>query len=398
MSQPRTGEVASPADEPRPAPDPVIPAAPTPRPPRSARREWGLTFAVTGGVLLVLGVLTYNPDRAAVEGIVAGVAWGNLLQIALTVMLFALFALGLNLEYGHTGLLNFGHVAFLGVGAYTGAILTAHFGGWMDDGPGWAVLGIALIVAASVAAAVLLAVAVGLPTLRLREDYLAITTIGAAEILRITWLNWRAVTNGPDGLVTIMPGGGTLRGDGPWASAFTWLDDTTGIGLDPYRTFLLLVATAVFLGAYWVLRRLADSPWGRITGAIREDELIAAALGKNVFLIKIQSLAIGSVIAALAGVLYSWSVGHITPATFVPIVTFYAWIIVIVGGAGNHRAVLVGSVLLWGLFESARNLDFLRSVGITQTSGPLQILIIGVTIVLVMRFAPHGVMGRDADG
>jgi ABC-type branched-subunit amino acid transport system permease subunit len=377
-------------------------ASPTPRaartPPtqRTPRRERAITAGAVALVLLLLGFLTYDPGRAAAQGLIAGVAWETLLQFSLVALLFALFALGLHMEYGRTGLPNFGHAAFLGVGAYAGAILTAHFGWWMDDGPVFAVLGVVAVVAAAVTAALVLAVLVGLPTVRLRPEALAILTIGAAQILHIAWLDGRAVTNGADGLATIMPGGDLLR-DGAWAHVLLSVNEATGILLDPYRTVLLIAAIVVFAAATWYLRRLAASPWGRISAAIRENEPVAAALGKNVRLVKMQSLAIGSVIAALAGVLYSWSVGHITPLTFVPVIAFYAWVIVLVG-AGNPRGLIAGSVLLWGLFESARHIDFLADAGVTDTAGPLQVFVIGVAIVFVTLFRPRGILGEAPHG
>ena len=199
---------------------------------------------------------------------------------------YAIFVLGLQLEVGDTGLINFGHVAFMAIGAYTMGLLVT------NDVSIWIAILIAL--AASAAGGLLL----GLPTLRLRADYFAITTIAAGEILRIAILNEQDTTGGPQGL---------RSASGPWRDANNdILDFFSGIGVELDRRVPLLVlvwVTAVLVGLLLVY--LGRTPWRRVLRAVREDEDAAAAAGKPVFSYKLQALALGSAIAGLAGVFYT---------------------------------------------------------------------------------------------
>ncbi len=381
------------------------------------RREWLMVAGLAAGIMLLLAILSYQGDRAARDGFLAGVGWIYLQTTLLTILIFTLFTLGLSLEFGFTGLINFGHVLFLGLGAYTAAILSwksqlapGHPDAWawlhglksaigFDLSPtaslGPAVLGILIVLLVAVTVSMGAALLLGLPTLRLREDYLAIVTIGAAEIMRTAWLNESHITAGPEGINVRLPGAAwVLNENSAWGKIFVALEDgPLHIKLDPYFSFILLLVLVALAGAFLLVERLVRSPWGRVVKAIREDEDVAASLGKNVFKVKLQSLALGSVIASVAGVLFVYFTRFITPNSFLPLVTFYAWIILVVGGAGNHKGVIVGSFALWGVFETARQLQFLGELGPTA-SGPQQIIFIGLMLVIIMMFRPQGAMGR----
>lgn len=360
------------------------------------RREWLIVAAVAVGVFLILTALSYNGDRAARDGLIAGIGWRYLQSVLLTMLVWAFFATGLELQFGQTGLLNFGHVAFLGTGAYTAAVLTWRMGaGWDEAGFFTALGAILLIIAVATVLAVLMALLLGLPTLRLREDYLAIVTIGAAEILRQVWNNEVWLTNGPKGLSVRMPGSSALV-DGWWGD-FIGVFESIGIQLDPYFSLLIVLTGASFAAAFWAVNALIHSPWGRVLKALRENEDVAAALGKDPFRFKVQSLAVGGVLAALAGILWAWTVRFVTPQAFLPLFTFYAWIIVVVGGAGNPRSAIVGATIVWGLFEGARQTTILQDIGLASTSGPEQVALIGLLLVLIMRFRPQGIMGRKEE-
>ncbi len=356
------------------------------------RTDTRIAVTVLAATFLLLILMSFNGERAARDGFLAGIGWRYLQGVLLTMCVWGLFSTGLGIQFGRTGLLNFGHVLFLGAGAYTAAVLTWRFGPqWHAAGPGTALLAVLFILVVSAVLAVLFALILGLPTLRLREDYLAIVTIGAAEIMRLVWNNELWLTNGPKGLSVRMPGAETFTAaDGAWRRGVEAFG-RTGIELDPYFTFLLLIVGLVLGGTLWLTHHLVHSPWGRVLTAIRENEDVAAALGKNVFAFKLQSLVVGGIIAAVAGIFWAWSVRFVTPTAFLPLFTFYAWIMVVIGGADRPWGPFVGSVVLWGLFEAARQASFLRAIA--DTSGPAQVALIGLLLVLIMRFRPQGILG-----
>lgn len=284
-----------------------------------------------------------------------------IVTVLLVAAIYALFSLGLNLEWGFTGLINFGHVAFFAIGAYTTVLLNLH--------------GVPLIlsVIAGMALAGLCGGLLGIPTLKLREDYLAIVTIGFAEIIRFFLLNEEWLTRGPVGLHGFSrPFEDFIPGD--------------------YNYFLLLFVLVIILVFYFLLEKLIKSPWGRVLKAIREDEDVPTSLGKNVFSYKIQSLVLGSTIAGLAGSLLAFYLQYINPRNFLPIETFYAWIAVVLGGSGNNKGTILGAIILWSFFSGTRFLPF------NQTQmGALRILFIGLLLMVIMMFKPEGLLGRKEE-
>jgi branched-chain amino acid transport system permease protein len=288
---------------------------------------------------------------------------------------YAIFVLGLQLEVGDTGLINFGHVAFMAIGAYTmGLLVTNGVSIW---------LAIAIALAASAAGGLLL----GLPTLRLRADYFAITTIAAGEILRIAILNEQDTTGGPQGL---------RSASGPWRDANNdILDFFSGIGIELDRRVPLLVmvwVTAILVGLLLVY--LGRSPWRRVLRAVREDEEAAAAAGKPVFRYKLQALALGSSIAGLAGVFYTLFSTVLFPTNFEPIFTFVGFAILILGGIGSYFGVVVGSVVIAVIVSGTRFLDF--PLDADQVAA-LRFVVIGLLIMAVMAFRPQGLFGKKEE-
>lgn len=337
-------------------------------------REWLLV----GGATLLVFVAFY---LAAGRG---GVPSEYLANAALTMALFALFALGLQLQFGYAGLVNFGHIGAAAVGAY--AVGVGHLHG----------LGLEATVPLGVAAAVVFALALGVPTLRLREDYLAIVTIGAAEIVR-TLANGEAwLTRGAIGIYTFPRPGLAWATDpaGPWA-AFAG-----GLGVSPYTLFVLALAVLLAGLTYAAFALLLSSPWGRVLKAIREDEGVAEALGKDTFRFKLQALAIGAVPAALYGMLAAWAFAQIVPDNFPPQVTFYALIIVVLGGVGNLRGALVGAVALVALLFLPQLVDLGGvpllggALEVLTRPGPGQLFLIGLLLIALMMFRPSGLVGR----
>jgi branched-chain amino acid transport system permease protein len=290
--------------------------------------------------------------------------------------IYAIFVLGLQVEVGDTGLINFGHVAFMAIGAYaTGLMLTN----------GWSVwLAMPLAVLAAAAGGLLL----GIPTLRLRADYFAITTIAAGEILRIAIQNEQGTTGGTQG----------LRGaSGPWRDfnrdAVDWLE---GLGWDNVdrRTPLLVIVWVVAVLVGLLLVYLGRTPWRRNLRAVRENEEAAAAAGVNVFSYKLQSLALGSGIAGLAGVLYTFFSTTLFPNQFEPIFTFVGFAILIIGGIGSYFGVVIGSVVVAFIVSGTRFLDFPIDA---DKVAALRFVLIGLLIMGFMAFRPQGVFGKKEE-
>ncbi len=283
--------------------------------------------------------------------------------------IYGLFSLGLNLQWGVGGLVNFGHVAFMTIGAYAVALLSR------SGGMPWF---FALLIGVILAG--LLGGIIGLVTLRLREDYLAIVTIGIAEIIRLITNNEEWLTQGTRGVF-----GYTI----PFLSFF------------PVNIYIFVFAAILIITiglVYWRLEVLVHSPWGRVLKAIREDEMVATALGKDVFSYKLQAFILGSVIAALAGAFLAWQLKAVYPSTFSALITFEAWTIVAIGGAGNNLGVLVGA-LVYQFYTTIPR--FLPEV-IKQSLGggrieAIQIILIGLTLMTIMVWRPQGLLGKKAE-
>ena len=298
------------------------------------------------------------------------------LTVALT---FAVIALGLNLQWGETGLFNVGVAGFVAAGAYASAILTTpdapnRIGGFALPVPvGWA---------AAFAVAALLSLAVGWITIRLRADYLAIATFGFAVTIHLVALNAEPLTGGPFGIGFIPRPFGTLAGD------------PLLFGLAN-----LAVLVAVVTGSALFLRRLARSPFGRALRAIREDETAARSLGKNANRFRLQAFAIGGGFMGLAGALQAHFIGFIAPENYLPMLTFQVWTMLIVGGAGSSRGAILGALVVWGLWSaSAAVIGALVPAGAQARGAALQIAAIGVALCLILLVRPRGLLGPRGAG
>jgi neutral amino acid transport system permease protein len=299
---------------------------------------------------------------------------------------YALAAVGLAVQFGYGGLLNFGMAGFMALGAYGYAISILSFGL-----PWW--VGIIIGCLAAVAFAFLL----GIPTLRLRADYLAIVTIAAAEIVRLflTTQLFDEWTNSADGLGGYHAGfraanpfpEGTY-GFGPW----TWTADQLWV-----RVFgIILLAIATYL--VWALMR---SPWGRVLKGIREDEDAVRSLGKNVFAYKMQALVIGGVFGALGGVVFALP-SAVVPATYTTSLTFFIWTILLLGGAATVFGPVLGAVIFWVIMGFLGNaLPAMASAGWLPLSsvqaGTLRFILVGVALMLIVIFRPQGILGNKRE-
>lgn len=275
---------------------------------------------------------------------------------------YGMMALGLNLIWGMAGMINLGIVGFFGFGAYVSAMLTRrHFE--LPIPAGW------------VAATVLTALAgclVALTVARLKGDYLAIVTLGFAEIVRLVGSNEIWLTGGTDGISGI---------PGPWR------------GSVPPQTFNLIYLgiAAVAAGlSFLVCQRIRFSPYGRVLRAIRDDEQVAAVAGKNVLAFKLQVFAVGAAIIGLAGALYGHYNAYIAPDGFVPLITIYVVLALTAGGTGSNTGALAGSLLVVFFMESMRfvvgGIGFLKPVQVAA----LREFLIGLSLIVVLRFAPQG--------
>jgi neutral amino acid transport system permease protein len=338
---------------------------------------------------------------------------------------YALFSLGLNLQWGVTGLINFGHVAFMGIGAYTTVLLS------LQGIP----IPIAVLVGACLSA--LLGLLIGISTLRLREDYLGIVTIGVSELVRLVAKNEAWLTKGTFG-VQGYPVPFDFKPEYPVRLLLIgWLTGICGLALwqlwlwmrveisrwwggsiasifvmtvyvcgalslytyDP-RAGLMVLTLTILAVVYIGLEKLVNSPWGRVLKAIREDEEVPKALGKNVFWYKLQAFMLGGAIAGIAGAFYAWQ-NTVYPDNFLPSLTFEAWIIVMIGGAGNNLGTIVGAIIFWGYNTITRDdlfKAFFRALRLDDTQqGAFRVMIIGLVLMLIMVLRPQGILGKKEE-
>ncbi len=286
------------------------------------------------------------------------------LDVATAAALAAILALGLNIIVGFAGLLNLGYAAFFAIGAYTYALVNLH-----GHCPFWLGLPLAAVTAAFVG------VLLGLPVLRVRGDYLAIVTLGFGEIVRLTFTNLDRWTGGPNGLLGIdHPTLPYLSLDGG-APQLAWYN--FGVASAPYY----YVAVALLGTAMWVCVRLARSRIGRAWAAIREDELAAQCAGIDVIWMKLAALGCGAAIAGVAGGFYAAKQGTISPDSFDFILSVMLLAMVVLGGLGSVVGAVLGAVILTVVPELLR--------GVSQ----YRMLLFGVTMLLMMRFRPEGLLG-----
>jgi branched-chain amino acid transport system permease protein len=262
------------------------------------------------------------------------------------------------------------------VGAYTSAILTTPETAERIGGFGWPVAAgwLAAMVTSGLAGLL-----VGVLTLRLRHDYLAITTFGVAVTIQLIATNAQPLTGGTFGIQFVPK---PLQG---------WL----GTGAAWNAAYLGLVLALLGL-AWWALETLVRSPWGRVLRAIREDEVAAESLGKRAFVYRLQSFVIGSALMGLGGAVYAHFVGYIAPEDFLPILTFQLWAMLIVGGSGRNVGAILGAYVVWGFWAVAGGaLRGLVPQAEQARAAALQVALIGALIALVLVLRPRGLLGEQ---
>ena len=298
-------------------------------------------------------------------------------------MAFALAALGLAMHFGFAGLLNFGIAGFMAIGAYGYAIsiLTFGFEWWQG-------------ILVSLVASVIFSLILGIPTLRLRGDYLAIVTIAAAEILRLLFLTnaFVDVTGSADGLSGYH---NSFRAANPFP------EGTYGFGPWTYNNielWVMVLGLVILVVCVFVLFLLMKSPWGRVIKGIREDEDAVRALGKNVFAYKLQALIIGGIFGSLGGIIYALP-SSVNPGVYVTSLTFFVWTALLLGGAATIFGPVLGAVIFWVLQAFLSNvLPQLVSSGILPFISSIQastirFILVGVGLMLLVIYRPQGILG-----
>jgi branched-chain amino acid transport system permease protein len=296
--------------------------------------------------------------------------------------IYTILALGLQVQFGFAGLLNFGQVGFMAIGAYTMAILVVKEG-WST----WLAAPLGVVAAATAG------LLVGLPALRLRADYFAIVTIAFSEIVRYVATNETTLTGGSQGTIALGPIGTATQYNGQWSRFQSHVQHAMGLSSSDATMLVVVWAVAVVLLALtWLVLR---TPWGRVLRAIRDDEDAAASLGKNVFAYKLQALALGAALAGVAGLFYAWEFSFFSPDDFQPLLTFFAWMILLLGGLGRVWAVPVGSLVFGFIFAGTRFLDFAPFTWFgSDERAYLRLIIIGLIIVLLVMLRPQGLLGN----
>ena len=304
---------------------------------------------------------------------------------------FALAAIGLNIHFGYTGLLNFGHAGFMTVGAYGMAIPLTR------GQPLWLAVVIGLL------AATAFALLLGAPTLRLRADYLAIVTIAAAEIARILF---RATEIGPFQSREWTGGSTGING---FAQSFKDLNPYSGrvdLGIVSFSqddAWTVTVAWVLVLLSVLFVHLAIKSPWGRVLKAIREDEDAARALGKNAYSVKMQSLVLGGLFGALGGLVFVMGQASVQPSPqdLGPPKTFFIWAALILGGTGKLWGPVIGSMIFSGLLQfTDLSLRKLEADGVIPEAimdgvqvGQVRFILLGLGLMLLMIFRPQGIFG-----
>ncbi len=371
--------------------------------------RWGafLISILAIEIVLVIGTFFNVPPERMFSSLV------GFFMIAGT---YAILSLGLNVQWGYTGLFNIGIAGFFGVGAYVSTILVQDRANVIGGGTeaitaqffnlpfGVGLLG-AMIVSGIVA------LIVGFATLRLRADYLAIATIGISEILGLIASNERGITVGNRGIANIpqpLHECLVIPFDPSKAEPcyLLGIEIPQFIPLQYYDWFYFLLILGFLAVAFLALERISRSPWGRALRAIREDEDAALALGKNTFRFKLQALVVGAVIMGGAGSLVAHMIKFVDPAVFDSLQrTFLVWVMLIVGGTGNNRGAILGAFLMWGIWSSTSKLNDLLPQTLTtpfgefdvaaQLFGPIRIMAIVVALELILLFRPRGLIGEE---
>ncbi len=310
--------------------------------------------------------------------------------IAVNAIGYCLIAIGLNVHFGYTGLLNFGQAGFAAIGAYAVAVPIARYG-WSL----WAAIPIIFV------GGIVLGLILGVPTLRLRADYLAIVTIASAEIIRLVLGSerFRWLFGGQDGLQGYTQ---QLQDLNPFGDErhTVWAQSFGG-----YDLFIIVIGWIIVALTSLLVWSLMRSPWGRVLKSIREDEDAARSLGKNVFSYKMQSLVVGGIIGALGGTVIAVGNRAAQPGNYSTTLTFFAFTILILGGVARVKGPIVGAMIFWFTITIVDNIlaeavradaipSWLGWLNITNANfGQVKYMIAGAALAVLVIFRPQGIFG-----
>ena len=316
-------------------------------------------------------------------GIEIGGLLSFLTSFAIMASIYAIFSMGLNVQWGYTGLLNFGIAGFFAIGAYASAMITTPrptgvLADYVDQAIGLNQPFLVGVIGAAICSGILAAL-IGLLTLRLSGSYLAISTIGIAETIRIFFNNEPWLANGPEGLVGLPKPLHNL--------------------VEPrYYNYIYLVIVLAFLALIYIaLEKGIRSPWGRVLRAVREDKVMASADGKDVFLFELQALVVGAMIMGTAGALYAHFSSAIQPGIFTPTFgTFIIWTMLSLGGTGNNKGAILGAFVVWAIWSWSTFFIGRVVPASFQTRAPfIRFVLIGVLLVVILLVRPRGLIGEE---
>jgi branched-chain amino acid transport system permease protein len=305
-----------------------------------------------------------------------------LVSLAIMAGIYAVFALGLNIQWGYTGLFNIGIAGFFAIGAYTSAMVTTPMPTGVYAQYVHQIFGLNLPFVFGLLGAALVcgivALLIGIPTLRLGEDYLAIATLGIAETVRLIFNNETWLANGPRGLMGLPQPLHKL------------------VEPNNYNYVYLIIIVLVMVLIYLLIERAIRSPWGRVLRAIREDEVSAAMSGKDIFNFKMQSLVFGAMVMGIGGALYAHYTKAISPSVFTPLYgTFIIWVMLMAGGSGNNKGAILGAYVIWGIWVGTTFLTDFMPHTLKARAPYIRFLVIGVLLELILIYRPQGMLGEE---
>ncbi|TAL67856.1 MAG: branched-chain amino acid ABC transporter permease [Bacteroidetes bacterium] len=282
-----------------------------------------------------------------------------ILHILILIGIYIILTMSLNLLAGYTGILSIAHAAFYGLGAYVAALMALQV-----HTPFLVNLVLAIV------AATVLGAFIGIPTLRIKDDYFVIATFAFQVITFSVLNNWVSFTGGPMGLPGIPQ------------------PNILGLSITEHYQFLILVVVLCAV-TFFICVRVVKSPFGRVLKAIREDEILAQSLGKNVSLFKVKVFMLSAGLASISGVLYATFITYIDPTSFTVMESIFIISIVIIGGTGNLWGSVLGAVVLVSLPE------LLRFVGLPSSiAANIRQILYGVMLVIFMIWRPQGFIGE----
>jgi len=305
-----------------------------------------------------------------------------LVSLAIMAGIYAVFALGLNIQWGYTGLFNIGIAGFFCIGAYTSAMITTPMPTGVYAQYVHQIFGLNLPFVFGLLGAALVcgivAMLIGIPTLRLGEDYLAIATLGIAETFRLIFNNETWLANGPRGLMGL-------------PQPLHHLAEPRHYN---YIYLIIIVLTVVII--YLLIERAIRSPWGRVLRAIREDEVSASMSGKDIFNFKMQSLIFGAMVMGIGGALYAHYTKAISPSVFTPLYgTFIIWVMLMAGGSGNNKGAILGAYVIWTIWIGTTFLTDFLPYTLKARAPYIRFLIIGVLLEFILLYRPQGLLGEE---